>query len=157
MLNYYQSVVFLGAFGICVVAGIDPDKKLLAEGIKFAAECASTDGIKFGLCAEMYQEGANIGDSKYDECKCWISCVAKKMKVMKEDGTWDMDGVKKIIDGLQHPEWKAEAEKVLPMCKEASGGTKCDPGFNAFVCVMKNSEKAKTYVMQMLKAMAGLT
>uniref|UniRef100_A0A0A9WJD0 General odorant-binding protein 19a n=2 Tax=Lygus hesperus TaxID=30085 RepID=A0A0A9WJD0_LYGHE len=156
MMNYYHSFVVLGAFGICVVAGMDPDKKLLAEGIKYAAECASTNGIKIDVCAEMYQEGANLADPKYEECKCWISCVAKKMKAMKEDGTWDMDGVKKIIDGLQHPEWKGEAEKVLPMCKDVSG-TKCEPGFNAFVCVMKNSEKAKSYVMQMLKAMAGLS
>ncbi|CAB0011690.1 unnamed protein product [Nesidiocoris tenuis] len=38
---------------------------------------------------------------------------------MKEDGTWNIDEVKKIIESLHNVEWKAEAEKVLPLCKDA--------------------------------------
>ncbi|BES93229.1 Hypothetical protein NTJ_06038 [Nesidiocoris tenuis] len=149
----FISAILIGVVGLGTA---DPefDKKLLTEGIKHAADCASSNNIQFDVCAEMFKKETDLKDKKFDGCKCWIPCVAKKMNAMKEDGTWNIDEVKKIIESLHNVEWKAEAEKVLPLCKDVKG-THCEAGFEAFHCVMNHSDKARNFVESMMMTLSG--
>ncbi|XP_014249096.1 uncharacterized protein LOC106666419 [Cimex lectularius] len=150
------TLVILASIAYHALAEMNPDQDLINKGLKFTAECMSKSAIKYDQCLEMFKDGIDLTDKKYDGCKCVINCVAKKFHVITKDGSYDLPGIEGYIQNLKTPAWKEEAKRVFPLCKdETSGANGCEAGFNLFSCAMRNSDKAKSLTMKLVKTLSG--
>lgn len=134
----------------------DNRDKLIPEYMAAAMDCVKDYEMDFTVCKEMMKDGVNLAEEKYTPCKCVPACVAKKRKLMKDDGDYDVDAFTKAINEFGYEPWSEEYKRVFPICKDSYKGKKnCEAAAALAVCSWKNSKMLRDTVGQYMGSMDG--
>ncbi|KAK3932976.1 GTPase Obg [Frankliniella fusca] len=143
-------VVLVVAAALAQLAAAEDNRdKLIPEYMAASMDCVKDYEMDFTVCKEMMKEGVNLAEEKYTPCKCVSACVAKKRKLMSEDGEYDVDAFRKAVYEFGYAPWSEEYDKVYPVCKDSYKGKKnCDAAGALAVCAWKNSKMMRDTIGQ---------
>ncbi|KAF6204922.1 hypothetical protein GE061_019087 [Apolygus lucorum] len=92
------------------------DLKLFKNIYTMVQSCIVKDDVNVDDCLEMFR-GGNLGNEKYQKCKCLIPCVAKYLNMMYTDGTYDFHEIRKMTSEVKSDYFRKEIERVLDICE----------------------------------------
>ncbi|XP_043265844.1 general odorant-binding protein 56a [Colletes gigas] len=122
--------IFFVFFVASALAGITDEQK--EKLFQFKDECMADTKVD----SEMIHK-ALAGDDTENEGKlqCFAACILKKIGIMEQDGSINVEVVKKNAPADVPNE---QIEEVLNKCKDITGATDCEKAGNLVKCFLEN-------------------
>ncbi|XP_015372996.1 PREDICTED: uncharacterized protein LOC107168189 [Diuraphis noxia] len=112
--------------------------------------CMQELDINTDVCGELLLKDKDHNDKKYDNCKCFGPCVAKKMGTMNSDtGKWNWARFKELSELMNNEMLKNESIILQTHCMDEVN-THCTAGHVLMKCVLENSPMAQDIVKNYL-------
>ncbi|XP_025424267.1 uncharacterized protein LOC112693423 [Sipha flava] len=118
--------------------------------------CMQELEVNIDICSELLMKDKDHSDKKYNGCKCFGPCVAKKMGTMNVDsGKWNWTRFKELSILFDNEMLKKET-KIMEMACLDEVNTHCEAGYAMMKCVLENSPMAKDMAKNYLAARESL-
>nr|QGW50298.1 odorant-binding protein 2 [Chouioia cunea] len=122
---------FAIVLALCVVgayaATLSDEQKAKLKGFKEA--CITESGVNADLVNSIIKGGEIKRDKNLD---CFSACMLKKIGIMRDDGTIDVETTRAKARTTSVD--VAKADKIIDKCKELVGKDACETGGNVFGC-----------------------